>query len=129
MSEEAAAETPAIAVVDRVTLNSFYGPATQIVDQAQADAYFESMVEYHLQSCAKQGIERTREEAEEMERKNLAFFAGHYDSITRSRVERLFRAVHPILGSLNDQGHPTPEEAALIGIRHAQRMRARGLIR
>ncbi len=53
---------------------------------------------------------KTREEAEEIERANLGYWAGYYRPETRERVERLFRCAHPFFGSIAEKGPPTPEQ-------------------
>jgi hypothetical protein len=90
---------------DKITYGDKYGPAMEITDQAAADAYFELCVEH----CMRFG--RFRPEAESIERQNLGYYAGYYDSETRERVERLFRCAHPVFGSITANGPPTTEQA------------------
>lgn len=84
---------------EKITIGDKYGPAMQITDQAEADAYFEKCVRHMMRyrPCA-------RDEAERIERMNLGYFAGYYDSETRERVERLFRCSHPVFGSIAERG-------------------------
>ena len=84
-----------------------------ITDQAEADAYFEGLVK-HNQSVKP---DRTRAKAEEIERSNLGYYAGYYDSETRERVERLFRCEHPVFGAIAKEGEPTCEQAFWAGAR------------
>ena len=93
---------------DKMTMDEKYRPAMEITDRSEADAYFEACVEH----CMK--FDRSREEAEEIERANLGYYAGYCDWETRQRVERLFDAVHPVFGSVAN-GEPTPEEALTAG--------------
>jgi len=55
-------------------------------------------------------------EAERIERSNLGYYAGYYDSETMARVNRLFKTTHPIFGDTN----PTPAEAFEAGKKMAQ---------
>lgn len=82
-----------------------YGPAMEIKDQAEADAYFEACVKHCMQ------FGKTREEAEEIEKVNLGYFAGYYSQETRHRVEKLFKCAHPVFGKIAKVGSPTEEEA------------------
>ena len=91
-----------------ITLREKYGPAMEIQTQPEADAYFERCVEHHV-GFSKPGAEILREKAEDIERHNLAYFAGYYSYETRERVERLFRCSHPLLGAIKD-GAKTPQE-------------------
>lgn len=82
----------------------------EITDQGKADAYFEELVTHSMQQFGKDRIE-----AEQIERCNLGYYAGYYDSKTRERVEHLFKCAHPIFGKIAVNGPPTPEEALAAG--------------
>ncbi len=94
----------------QISIGNKYGPAMEPMTQAEADAYFELLVEH----CMRFG--KTREEAEAVERTNLGYFAGYYNAETRARVERLFRCSHPVFGSIAQDGPPTAESALAAGI-------------
>lgn len=79
---------------DGITIGDKYAPAMEIIDQVEADAYFEACVEHMMR------FGKSRVDAEAIERMNLAYYAGYYDNATRERVERLFRCAHPIFGAL-----------------------------
>lgn len=98
---------------DNVTIGEKYGPAMEMTDQAEADAYFQKLVEHAMR------FGKTREDAEQQERGNLGYYAGYYGSETRERVERLFCCAHPIFGKASD-GIPTPAEALAAGKAAAQ---------
>jgi hypothetical protein len=57
--------------------------------------------------------ETKTEAAERLERVNLGYFTGYYDTATAQRVLALFKAAHPIFGTTA----PTPEEAFAAGYR------------
>ena len=86
---------------ENITIGEKYGPAMKIETQEEADAYFKACV-LHTMSFGS-----TRQEAEEIEKANLGYYAGYYDHETADRVMRLFRCAHPIFGT----SHPSPEEA------------------
>ena len=90
---------------ENITIGDKYKPAMEITNQARADEYFEICVQHTI------SFGRSRIEAETIERSNLGYFAGYYDNATRLRVERLFKCAHPVLGSITENGTPTPEEA------------------
>lgn len=92
-----------------ITFGEKYETAMEIKTQQEADEYFEACVEHCM------GFGRTREEAEEVERSNLGYFAGYYDDETRARVEALFKCAHPVFGSIKEKGQPTAEEAFGMG--------------
>jgi len=102
-----------------ITMGDKYGPAIMMVDQAEADAYFERLVEHNMLWG------NTREEAEKIERENLGYFAGYWDNKTREQVERLFRCKHPVFGSIAENGPPTPKEAFEAGVKAGQEAKLR----
>jgi hypothetical protein len=94
-----------------------YGPAMEIHDPEEANAYLESLIASHMEEWG-----TPREEAEASERQSLGYFAGYYDHETRQRVERLFGAVHPILGRV--EGHDwRPEELFSLGQQFGRAMK------
>jgi hypothetical protein len=94
----------------QITIGDKYGPAMKITDQGEADEYFEACVRHSM------GHGKTREEAEQVERSNLGYFAGYYDHETRGRVERLFKCAHPVFGAIAEKGPPSAEEAYNAGV-------------
>ena len=94
----------------QITIGEKYGPAMEITDQVTADAYFEECVEHCMRH------RHGRNKAEVIERQNLGYFAGYYDSETRKRVEHLFKCSHPIFGSIAEKGAPTAKEAFAAGM-------------
>jgi hypothetical protein len=87
-----------------ITIGEKYKPIIGMTDKTEAMKYFEECVA-HTMSFGK-----TREEAEEVERCNIGYFAGYYDQATRERVEELFDCQHPVFGSAKDH-EVTPQEA------------------
>jgi hypothetical protein len=96
---------------DEVSIGDKYGPAMELTEQPDADAYFEKCIEHTMRFD-----KNTRERAESIERANLGYYAGYYSNETRARVERLFHCAHPIFGEIAVKGPPTPEEALAKGI-------------
>lgn len=101
-------------IARNATFGEKYGPAMEITDQDEAVAYFEACVQQTMT------FGKSREEAEEIEKGNLAYYAGYYNHETRLRVERLFACSHPIFGPAKD-GAPTPEKAFEMGRRLGHR--------
>lgn len=93
----------------KISIGDKYGPAMKITGQAEADEYFERLVDHAMR------FGKTRAEAEALERSNLGYFAGYDSHETRLRVEKLFRCEHPFFGPAV-KGPPTPEQALNIGL-------------
>lgn len=104
----------------KITIGEKYGPAMEITDQAAADAYFGECVEHCMIFH-----DKTRSEAETIERANLGYYAGYYSNETRARVERLFKCAHPVFGAIADKGAPTPEQAFAMGEAAGEAIRER----
>jgi len=100
-----------------ITIGEKYGPAMEMTDQAQADAYFEECVAHTM------SFGSSREQAESIERQNLGYYAGYYSHETRERVERLFHCTHPVFGAIKDNGPPTPLQAFNSGVSAARSRR------
>lgn len=92
-----------------MTIREAYAPAMEITDQAEADRYFQKLVERCM------GFGNTREQAMEIERHNLGYYAGYYGPHVRERVEHLFNCAHPFFGPIATKGEPTPAEAFELG--------------
>ena len=99
-----------------ITIGEKYSPAMEITEQEAADAYFEELVNHNLACRRRECKTPNRAAAESVERQNLGYFAGYYDSATRERVERLFKCSHPIFGSIATSGQPTAKEALAAGM-------------
>ena len=84
---------------DGVTIGDLLDPAMDIRDQPTADRFLKELIEraviYHGQEP---------EEAERIQKSNLACYAGHGDPETSARICRLF------LGSTNDKYHAFAEK-------------------
>ena len=92
------------------TYGDLYGPAMKIEGQDEANEYFERLVQRDMAHFG-----QARKEAESVERSNLGYWAGYYDTKTRRRVERLFRCCHPVFGPISLMGRPTVEQALQAG--------------
>ena len=99
----------------KLTYSEAYDPAMKMTEQAEADEYFERLV---VRLVDHFGESRTN--AERVERANLGYYAGYYDSETRARVERLFRCAHPVFGAIAENGPPSQEDAFEMGIQAAR---------
>jgi hypothetical protein len=102
-------------IPDKITIGDKYDPAMKITAQEEADEYFEACVQHSMVN-----LNKTRDEAEQLERTNLGYYAGYYDSETRARVEKLFKCSHPVFGAIAENGQPTAEEAWSAGYARGQ---------
>jgi len=102
-----------------IKLSTQYDIAMRLQTEDEADSFLALLIAQHLSAAP----ERSREEAERIERDNLAYYAGYFDHETRARVERLFKCAHPIFGSIAEKGPPTAEEAFRLGKEMGERLR------
>lgn len=100
-----------------ITIGEKYGPAMEITDQTEADEYFERCVEHSMT------FGHDRAKAEQIERSNLGYYAGYYDTETRARVEKFFKCSHPIFGKIGEQGQPDMAEVFDIGLQLGKDLR------
>lgn len=77
-----------------MTIGEKYEPAMHMTDPKEAAEYFEFLVKKNMQSFG-----TSYNEAVQYEIGNLGYYSGYFDTETRQRVNRLFGAVHPVLGN------------------------------
>jgi hypothetical protein len=100
----------------QATIGELYNPCSDIDTKEQADLYFNLLVDRTM----KTGIQRVsggpslsclREEAIELQKKNIGYWSGYFDNETADRMMQLFSCSHPVFGT----SHPSPEEALEMG--------------
>ena len=97
-----------------MTIGEKYDPPMEITDQQEADRYLEELVTETMKNGWSRG------EATRIERENLGYWAGYYTLETRTRVEKLFGAFHPLLPA-TDLPQPSQEALILLGFNRAKR--------
>ena len=100
------------------TAAQIYGRAMEIRDQEEANRYLLEIVTMLVTE-----FNRTPGDALLLARSNIGYFAGYYDNEARERVEKLFNCEHPIFGSIEKNGPPTPEQAFQLGVELGKKMR------
>lgn len=70
---------------DMLTYGETLGPAMKVVDQEDADQYFEQYVQYMMSRG-----NYSREEAIKICKINLSYFAGYHSPETWKRVAKLY---------------------------------------
>lgn len=75
---------------EAVTMGEKYGPLSRIENQLDARSYFDWCVEHTLYLMERNGDVKPREEVENIERQNIAYFAGYFSPETAQRVRTLF---------------------------------------
>jgi len=99
---------------ETLTFGECLGPAMEITDPQDAQQYLAEYVN-HIQKYLDKEPREDNMTAEDVAKVNLGYYAGYYDNETRGRVESLFTCVHPIFGTVKDNGIPTAEEALELG--------------
>lgn len=90
-----------IPLPENMTIGECYAPAMAMTDSEDAQAYLDALIERSMRCHGK-----SEEEARRIQLSNIGYYAGYYDSETRQRMQMLFGAIHPILGSAS----LTPEQ-------------------
>jgi len=95
---------------DDPTSGNIFGPAMEITDQAEADAWFGMIVDFVMKDrpC-------DRATAESITLQNLGYYSGYYGVETQRRVEKLFRTSHPIFGTVDGGRNLTANQALRLG--------------
>lgn len=104
-------------IPDRVTIREKYEPALKITDPVEGEIYLEECVQHLMRTSPN----LSREDAIEIEKANLAYYSTYYSTETREQVERVFGAIHPLLGKSADS--PTdPNEYIKLGAKLAEKI-------
>lgn len=99
----------AVDILNRVKFVSTKGDAAALLQQL-ADLY-------------EKELDLTPQRAMHEAKVDVGYFAGYFDHSERDRIERLFGTEHPVFGSIENNGEPSPTEALRIGIEFGERAR------
>ena len=95
---------------DKCTMGDKYKVACEKVrTPEQAKVWLEILIKHNMSHSTPP---HTREEAEEIERQNIGYFAGYYDHDIQDVVYKTFNTEHPIFGKTK----PTGEQALRAGM-------------
>jgi hypothetical protein len=89
--------------------------AVGITDPKDAKQYLKAYMKW-IQSEIDKDPKRKGDNAEQIAKGNIGYFAGYYDNKVRVRVEKLYNCAHPIFGSIAEKGAPGPMEAFKMGL-------------
>lgn len=92
-------------------LTLVYGPALAAKDESSAAEFFDALVTRNMRET-----NNSREQAEAIERHNLGYYLGYFNTATRARLEPLYKCRHPLFGTIAENGPPSFEEAFLAGV-------------
>ena len=101
---------------DEMTIGDAYGPAMEIIDLDEAQKYLEALIDRNVRITG-----NTRAEAHRIELSNLGYYSGYYDHETMVRVNELFGAIHPIVGTSTKL--VSPKKAFKMGKKLVKRSR------
>jgi len=94
-----------------MTWGELLGPAMKMTDPEEAKKYLSALIERGVKQ-----FNHTPEESERIQKENLGYYAGYYDTKTMVRVHKLFNCAHPVFGKVKSQEDlPSPEEAFKMG--------------
>lgn len=93
-----ATKAPKYSFPDHATMGELYGPAMEIKTKEKASEYLMALVAWCLKASAAEHTDMTAEKALALQRQNLGYYAGYYDSKTYHRVQDLFNCEHPVFG-------------------------------
>ncbi len=85
-----------------LTIGEKYRPVAKVKTREEAMEYFEELVQYNMEVS-----DHSQEQAIDIEKQNIGYYAGYYDRETMQRIHKLFLTSHPIFGEKS----PTPTEA------------------
>lgn len=101
-----------------ITNGELLGPAMKMTDPEEAKEYLAALIERGVKYFG-----QTPEESESIQKENLGYYSGYYDTATMVRVHKLFSCAHPFFGEVKSQEDlPSPKEAFAMGTKWAEEM-------
>lgn len=88
----------------------------KMTDPEEAKEYLAALIERGVKHWG-----QTPDESERIQKENLGYYSGYYDTDTMVRVQKLFSCVHPVFGEVkSEKDLPSPEEAFEMGKKWAK---------
>jgi len=97
-------------IPDKATIGDLYKPCAKVTDKAEAAAYFDKLIEWHMRVTG-----QDQNESASIIAQNIGYYSGYYDRATSLRIRYLFSCDHPIFG----QSYPSAQEAFEAGTKAA----------
>ncbi len=105
---------------DDITVGNKYKVVSGIDNKEDADSYLSVLVEHCIRLAAKTGESLSEEAAINIEKDNIGYYAGYFDTVSQQRIFELFDTEHPLFGRIT----PTNEQAFKAGGMMAEGMKA-----
>lgn len=98
---------------DELSFHEIFEEALKIGTKEEAAFYLEEYSKWiRIKSSDKLKVNEPLDIAKE----NFGYWAGYYSHDVRKKVEHLFECEHPVFGSIEKNGPPTPEQAFALGV-------------
>ena len=94
----------------RQTWGALLGPTAKVETENEASEYFAAMLKSHMIS-----FNEGEDEAASKCRSNIGYFSGYFDQETMCKVQRLFRAAHPVFGTAIPKAQEAFDEGKELG--------------
>lgn len=105
---------------DRDPIVNNLGNAMAITDQLEADEFLLDYVVHVFQTNPNMSLEECKRVCKD----NLGYYAGYYSFEVGERVEKLFGAIHPVLGTVEERKKLTADEIMQKGIEYAKQKKS-----
>lgn len=96
--------------------------AIAITDPKDAKQYLKAYIDF-IQADIDRNPTRKGDNAENIAKGNIGYYAGYYDNEVRARIEQLYSCAHPVFGSIAEKGPPGPKKAFAIGVALGKKMK------
>jgi len=104
--------------LNELSFHEIFEEALKIKSRTEAKQYLQDYAEWIKERGEK--IDSVKDPID-IAKENFGYWAGHYSHEVRRTVEDLFECEHPIFGSIEKNGAPTPEQAFALGVEMAAR--------
>lgn len=107
--------------LDELSFHEIFEEALKIQTRSEAKQYLHDYAEWIKNKGAR---EEPIKEPIEIAKENFGYWAGYYSNEVRRKVEGLFECEHPVFGSIEKNGPPTPAQAFALGLEMAARSKS-----
>lgn len=99
------------------TAGEMFELARSMKDPKEREIFVREYCVVIIAAHKKDGTTLTVDDAREVLRANLGYFAGYYGDDVRKEIEEMYGALHPVFGSIIKDGPPSQNEVFYAGIR------------
>lgn len=96
-------------------MEEIFSGACTVRTKEEARQYLDDYIDYIRKNDSNSDDLIVYNNAEDIAKQNLGYWAGYHSNSIRENIEELFECEHPIFGSIKEFGIPSAQEALKCG--------------